>query len=112
MGSVSRYVSRKPIRKGKATTIPVMHGARACPVRAVGAWLEAAGITEGPVFRRLYKSQKVSEKALKGYHPFLVTLSKQLEKTCAACRVRTLRARARQPSYGPNRAHHLEPTGT
>ena len=54
----------KTDQEGEGHTIPVIRGARACPVRAIRAWLEAAGITEGPVFRRLYKSGRVSEKAL------------------------------------------------
>jgi integrase len=54
----------KTDQEGGGHTIPVIRGARACPVRAIRAWLEAAGITEGPVFRRLYKSERVSEKAL------------------------------------------------
>jgi integrase len=38
-----------------AVTVPLPYGRTAlCPVRALTAWLEAAGITDGPVFRRLW----------------------------------------------------------
>ena len=31
--------------------VAIIRGERLCPVQAVRAWLDAAGITEGPVFR-------------------------------------------------------------
>jgi hypothetical protein len=42
-----------------AVIVPLPYGqTELCPVRAVTAWLEAAGITRGPVFRRLWLPQK------------------------------------------------------
>ena len=42
-------------RDGKAVTVAIPFGSTAlCPVRAVRRWQEAAGITEGPVFRRIW----------------------------------------------------------
>jgi site-specific recombinase XerC len=39
----------------EAVTVPLPYGqTELCPVRALTAWLEAAGITSGPVFRRLW----------------------------------------------------------
>ncbi len=35
-----------------------------CPVRALQAWVDAAKITEGPVFRRLWKGGRVSNRQL------------------------------------------------
>ncbi|MFP6871085.1 MAG: integrase, partial [Nitrospinota bacterium] len=35
--------------------VPIIRGARACPVEAVSAWLAASGISEGPLFRRMVK---------------------------------------------------------
>ena len=36
-------------------TVPLPYGeTELCPVRALDAWLDAAGITEGPVFRRIW----------------------------------------------------------
>ncbi|MBI3768233.1 MAG: tyrosine-type recombinase/integrase [Deltaproteobacteria bacterium] len=45
-------------------TIAVIRGARACPVAAVDAWLTAAAITEGPIFRRMAKGERVLPGAL------------------------------------------------
>jgi hypothetical protein len=39
-------------------------GAIACPVAALKAWLEAAVITEGPVFRPIAKGQRISDARL------------------------------------------------
>jgi site-specific recombinase XerD len=44
--------------------VAVVRGAKACPVGAVRAWLEAAGIAEGPLFRRMEKGGKVMADAL------------------------------------------------
>ena len=42
-------------RDGKAVTVALPYGTTAlCPVRALRGWLEAAGIAEGPVFRRIW----------------------------------------------------------
>ncbi len=35
-----------------------------CPVRAFREWIDAAGIVEGPVFRRVYKNGKIGDRAL------------------------------------------------
>jgi len=42
----------------------VLQGDRHCPVATLKIWLNAAGISEGPVFRRIYKGGRVSDKAL------------------------------------------------
>jgi site-specific recombinase XerC len=42
-------------RAGKAVTVAIPYGATdLCPVRALRRWQEAAGITEGAVFRRIW----------------------------------------------------------
>ncbi|HYZ33468.1 MAG TPA: site-specific integrase [Crenalkalicoccus sp.] len=42
-------------RSGKAVTIPLPYGEHGlCPVRAIAAWCEAAGIHDGALFRRLW----------------------------------------------------------
>ena len=38
-------------QEGAGQTIAIMRGSEACPVAALRAWLEAAGITAGPIFR-------------------------------------------------------------
>ena len=58
----------KTDQEGKGRTIGICHQARpdACPVRALRAWIQAAGIQEGPIFRKVAKSGKVAEDALTG----------------------------------------------
>ena len=58
------------IRKSKTDqesggqTIAVPHGRHIKPVQALCEWLEAAGITEGPVFRPVARSGRVRSVAL------------------------------------------------
>jgi len=49
----------KTDQEGAGEVVPVIRGNGNCPVQAVRAWLEATGITEGPVFRRVGKGRKV-----------------------------------------------------
>ena len=42
-----------------AVTVPLPYGdTELCPVRALEQWLAAAGITEGPVFRRIWRAKR------------------------------------------------------
>jgi integrase len=45
--------------QGRKLAIPFARGAM-CPVRATREWLDNAGITEGPVFRCLHRSEGIS----------------------------------------------------
>jgi integrase len=56
----------KTDQEGLGRPIGVPHGKEACPVQALKAWLEAAGITEGPVFREVTRHGRVGERALSG----------------------------------------------
>lgn len=49
----------KTDQEGKGATIAVVRGSIACPVEALKAWRDAAGITTGPVFRSIRKGGKV-----------------------------------------------------
>lgn len=50
----------KTDQEAEGRRVGVPHGQpETCPVRAVRAWLEAAGITEGPVFRAVTRHGKV-----------------------------------------------------
>ena len=51
-------------RSGAGQVVPIIRGARACPVEAVSAWLAAAGISEGPLFRRMVKGRRVAPEML------------------------------------------------
>jgi len=50
----------KTDQEGGGVTIAVVPGAVTCPVKAVRAWLEAAKIVDGPVFRAVGKGGRVS----------------------------------------------------
>jgi site-specific recombinase XerD len=54
----------KTDQEGHGVTIAVVRGGALCPVRAVRAWLDAAGITEGPVFRPVRKGGAVRDRRL------------------------------------------------
>jgi len=45
----------KPDQEGQGQVIAVMRGRTCCPIKALRAWLDAAGITEGPIFRPVAK---------------------------------------------------------
>jgi site-specific recombinase XerD len=54
----------KTDQEGGGHEIAIPRGARLRPVEALRAWLAAAGITDGPVFRRLGKGRRVLAEAL------------------------------------------------
>ena len=56
----------KTDQERKGTTIAVVRGEVACPVQALKAWLLAAGITEGPVFRPINRHGQIGSAALSG----------------------------------------------
>jgi site-specific recombinase XerD len=49
----------KTDQEGRSTTVAVVRGKIACPVAALSAWLTAAGISDGPVFRPITKGGRV-----------------------------------------------------
>jgi len=49
----------KTDQEGQGATIAIVRGSIACPVAALKAWREAAGITTGPVFRSIRKGGKI-----------------------------------------------------
>jgi len=54
----------KTDQEGQGQEVAVPRGARACPVAALRAWLTAAGIEDGPLFRRLRRGGHVTEDAI------------------------------------------------
>jgi site-specific recombinase XerD len=58
----------KTDQEGMGASVAVPRGATACPVAALRAWIEASGITEGAVFRRIWnkRNQRVSAERLHG----------------------------------------------
>jgi site-specific recombinase XerD len=54
----------KTDQEGMGATIAIIRGGACCPVKAVKAWLDVAGITEGPVFRPVRRGGKVRDQRL------------------------------------------------
>ncbi len=54
----------KTDQEGQGAVVPVVRGRKACPVDAVNDWLASAGITTGPVFRRMGRGGQVFPEAL------------------------------------------------
>jgi len=54
----------KTDQEGQGVTIAIVRGGAYCPVKALRAWLDAAGITEGAVFRPVRKGGKVCDQRL------------------------------------------------
>jgi site-specific recombinase XerD len=54
----------KTDQEGQGATVAVPFGSVACPVQAFRAWLEAAGIVEGPIFRPVNKGGRVAPERL------------------------------------------------
>ena len=54
----------KTDQEGLGRRIAIPRGEIACPVAALRAWLDAAGITEGAIFRRIFnkRAQRVTER--------------------------------------------------
>jgi len=52
----------KTDQEGSGATIAIVRGSVACPVAALRAWREAAGITIGALFRAVRKGGKVAER--------------------------------------------------
>jgi integrase len=60
--------SSKTDQSGQGQQIGVVKGSVACPVAALKAWLEAAAITSGPLFVRIFnrRNQRVTDRRLAG----------------------------------------------
>jgi integrase len=56
----------KTDQQGSGAEVAVLRGVRLRPVAALQAWLDASGITTGPVFRAVKLGGKISEHAMKG----------------------------------------------
>jgi site-specific recombinase XerD len=55
-----RITRSKTDQEGQGVTIAIVPGSVACPLKAIKAWLDAAGITEGALFRAVTKGGKIS----------------------------------------------------
>jgi site-specific recombinase XerD len=57
----------KTDQEGKGAVIAIVRGSVVCPVAAYKAWIEAACILTGPVFRPIGKGQRLREARLTGH---------------------------------------------
>lgn len=57
---------------GQTIAIPAIPGSAACPVTALDDWLNAALIGQGPLFRRLYRGDTLSDRRLSAQSVSLV----------------------------------------
>ena len=58
--------------QGRVVALPFSSSAEVCPVRSLRAWLDAASITEGAVFRSVDRHGKVSPSRLSDRHVALI----------------------------------------
>jgi hypothetical protein len=59
-----RIRSSKTDQEGEGVTIAIARGDLACPVKELRAWLDAAGIEAGPIFRPIDKAGTVQPSPL------------------------------------------------
>jgi integrase len=67
-GLVVNLRRSKTDQEGEGRKVGIPHGSKpqTCPVRALRAWLEAAGISEGPAFRSVTRHGRIGTAALSG----------------------------------------------
>ena len=63
-GLLVRIGGSKTDQEGAGDFVSIPHGSRLRPVSGVMAWLQAAGITEGPIFRSIKKGGSVTQERL------------------------------------------------
>ena len=61
-GSAARRCRSKTDQEGQGAQIAVPNGRKLKPVEALDAWLEAAAIMQGPVFRRVMKGGRLGNR--------------------------------------------------
>jgi hypothetical protein len=52
----------KTDQEGAGQVIGIAYGSKLCPVRALQDWLAAAGISSGPIFRRVDRHGRILER--------------------------------------------------
>jgi site-specific recombinase XerD len=65
-GIVLHIGRSKTDQEGKGVDIPVPRGSKLQPVAALSAWLEASGISEGPIFREVDRHGELGPQRLTG----------------------------------------------
>ena len=59
-GLCIRIVRSKTDQEGQGTVIAIVPGAVACPIKSIKAWLTAAKISDGPLFRSIVKGGRAT----------------------------------------------------
>jgi integrase len=54
----------KTDQEGEGVMIAIARGSIACPVDAVGAWIKASGVSDGPLFRPVTRTEKILPRRL------------------------------------------------
>jgi site-specific recombinase XerD len=78
-GIVLHIGRSKTDQDGKGAEIPVPRGGKLRPVAALEAWLKAAALTEGPIFREVDRHGNVGQAALSDR-----SVARIIKKLCAA----------------------------
>lgn len=78
-GIVLEIEGSKTDQEGRGELIPVPNGRELRPVSALDAWLEAAGITDGPLFREVDRHGRVGANAICDR-----TVARIIQRTCKA----------------------------
>lgn len=63
-GLMVRIGKSKTDQEGRGHDVPIPHGSKLRPVEALDAWRRAAGIEDGPLFRRIGKGDRLSAERL------------------------------------------------
>jgi integrase len=56
----------KTDQEGQGATVAIVSGSTSCPVGAARTWIETAGILDGPLFRPVTRTGKISNRRLSG----------------------------------------------
>ena len=84
-GLVIEIGRSKSDQEGKGAVIGIPFGSHAetCPVRALRAWLDASGITSGPVFRSVTRHGHINKSAMTG-HGIALAVKRAVFRTALA----------------------------
>ena len=71
-GLVVQIPRSKTDQEGKGQSVSVIRGGHYCPVNALEHWLKLSRITEGPLFRRVFRGGKLGQESLSAYSVALI----------------------------------------
>jgi integrase len=65
-GALLNIARSKGDQEGRGASVAIPTGKKLCPVAALEAWIKAAGITSGPVFRSIDRHGRMGDVAMSG----------------------------------------------